>query len=81
MIAVIFNVVYTHSEYINGLVQDCGISIANVLEMPQSSTKLWLYIPKELCHVPLRCWHDPVRYEMLYKQGVAHDQIKYALCE
>ena len=27
-------------RYIDGLVQDCGISIANALEIPQSSTKL-----------------------------------------
>ena len=34
--------------YFNGLVQDCGISIANVLEIVQSCTKSWIYRSK--------CW-------------------------
>ena len=29
--------------YIDGLVQECGISSANALEIPQSCTKSWLY--------------------------------------
>ena len=37
---------------INGLVQDCGISNANVLEIPHSCTNILL----QAIHLPLRTW-------------------------
>ena len=45
---------YPHSKLLKkhtaGLVEGSGISIANTLEIPQSSTKLWIFVCTLLGH-------------------------------
>ena len=45
-----------NSDYIDGLVHDCGISSANALEIPQSCTKPSIYPPQWVASVI--CLHE-----------------------
>ena len=47
MISIIVTAEYTIEEYINGVVQDCGISSTLAMEIPQSGSEIlisWLHL-------------------------------------